>query len=450
MANSSSGSDIIAQFIARYRREYDFFEQAGRIVAQQLEIQLDSSGIRAMVTSRAKNPKRLETKIRQRNAEKNYGTVDDIYSDIVDLAGVRVALYFPAERDEVDKIVQDRFTLTEPPKVFKGTSNSKYEKRFSGYWATHYRLQIREATLADANKRFAEARVEVQVASVLMHAWSEVEHDLVYKPLQGTLSEDELAILDELNGMMLAGEIALERLQRAAEVRLSKQGAHFENHFDLASFLVKYGRSKFGDLSGEPVIGDVQLLFRLLTLLKISTADQLQPYLASLAPDTERRPLAQQITDQILAADPKRYDAYATARQQDTASDSGSSAEFRDFTSANQYSSHGAIGFFVEKWIVLERFLREFAKLRGMTEAGAMPSPKYIRALEVFDPSELNEIERIRRFRNYLVHGVEIPDLEFVLNLGKELSDILNKLLEDPRPEVQQAARAAFEGVGKG
>ena len=30
-----------------------------------------------------------------------------------------------------------------------------------------------------------------------MHAWSEVEHDLVYKPLQGTLSDEEaLAILD--------------------------------------------------------------------------------------------------------------------------------------------------------------------------------------------------------------------------------------------------------------
>ncbi len=41
-----------------------------------------------------------------------------------------------------------------------------------------------------------------------MHAWSEVEHDLTYKPMQGTLSEEELSILDELNGLVLAGEIA--------------------------------------------------------------------------------------------------------------------------------------------------------------------------------------------------------------------------------------------------
>lgn len=50
--NVPSNSDVVGRFIARYRREFDFFEQAGRIVAQQLEAQLDASGIRAMVTPR--------------------------------------------------------------------------------------------------------------------------------------------------------------------------------------------------------------------------------------------------------------------------------------------------------------------------------------------------------------------------------------------------------------
>ena len=71
---------------------------------------------------------------------------------------------------------------------------------------------MRDASLTDAQKRYADARIEIQVASLLMHAWSEVEHDLVYKPLQGGLSTDEYAILDELNGLVERGEIALERL----------------------------------------------------------------------------------------------------------------------------------------------------------------------------------------------------------------------------------------------
>ena len=60
-----------------------------------------------------------------------------------------------------------------------------------------------------------------------MHAWSEVEHDLVYKPMQGTLSEEELAILDELNGLVLTGEIALERLQAAGNERIQNSKATF-------------------------------------------------------------------------------------------------------------------------------------------------------------------------------------------------------------------------------
>ena len=64
---------------------------------------------------------------------------------------------------------------------------------------------MREESLDRSQKKYTTARIEIQVASVLMHAWSEVEHDLVYKPLQGTLSDEELAILDELNGLVLAG-----------------------------------------------------------------------------------------------------------------------------------------------------------------------------------------------------------------------------------------------------
>ena len=221
--------EAIDEFITQYRREFDFFENAGRLVAQQLDARLETSGIRAIVTSRAKNPRRLDAKVRQRAVNRSYKSVSEIYTDIVDLAGVRVALYFPAERKEIDKIIRDQFNLSSTPKQFTGTSNPSYSKRFSGYWATHYRLQLRESTLPEMQQRYTEALVEVQIASVLMHAWAEVEHDLVYKPFQGTLSEDELAILDELNGMVLAGEIALERLQRAGELRITRRDALFGN-----------------------------------------------------------------------------------------------------------------------------------------------------------------------------------------------------------------------------
>ena len=48
-----------------------------------------------------------------------------------------------------------------------------------------------------------------------MHAWAEVEHDLVYKPFISGLSKQELAILDQINGLVLAGECAWKTSKRS-------------------------------------------------------------------------------------------------------------------------------------------------------------------------------------------------------------------------------------------
>ena len=131
------------------------------------------------------------------------------------------SLYLPAELDQVDRLVKQLFTLLEPPKEFRASAKATYKKRFSGYSATHYRVQLKESSLGTAQRRYAEARVEIQLVSLLMHASSEVEHDLVYRPFEGTHSDEEYAILDELNGLVIAGEIALLRLQKAGEARVT-------------------------------------------------------------------------------------------------------------------------------------------------------------------------------------------------------------------------------------
>lgn len=53
-----------------------------------------------------------------------------------------------------------------------------YKKIFSGYEAKHFIISIKDSSSRYIGDNF----VEIQVASVLMHAWAEVEHDLIYKP----------------------------------------------------------------------------------------------------------------------------------------------------------------------------------------------------------------------------------------------------------------------------
>lgn len=432
--------DVIDQFISRYRREFDFYDQAGRLVAQQLDNRRQASGVRAIVTSRAKNPKRLAVKVRQRNIERHYSKVEDIYEDIVDLAGVRVALYFPGERTEVDKIIRDLFSLTTHPKIFTGTSNPSYQKRFSGYWATHYRVQLRDTALDETQQRYADARVEIQVASVLMHAWSEVEHDLVYKPIQGSLSEDELAILDELNGMVLTGEIALERLQKAVEARVTRRGASFNNHYELASFLFEAAKPLLSG-TGDPVIGEVDVLFALLQKIGITTPEALEDYVRAIHPDTEHRPVAQQIIDQILATDPTRYSAFASVRAQ---SDQPSPFIGVD-QGTNTDESQQALGYFISRWITFERFLRELGHLRNLDPRQVtIPTPRLLRELDIFDAPMLNEIDSIRRLRNDLMHGFVTKDNTYIREVGQILEHIMAELSKDHREDVRIAAERAL------
>lgn len=405
------------------------------MTAQVLDSNLQSAGIRAIVTARAKNPLRLETKVRQRSQSHPYALVDDIYDDIVDLAGVRVALYFPAEREEVGRIIRALFILVADPKEFPTASKPTYEKRFSGYWATHYRVRLPETLLNESQKRYAEAKIEIQVASVLMHAWSEVEHDLVYKPMQGKLSDDEYAILDELNGLVLAGEIALERLQKAGETRVSAHDREYTSHYDLASSLLEMSRAKLAGLNiHDSAIGRVDLLFALLRNLSLNKPENLARYIDSLHADFERRPLAEQVIDQVLAEDTSRYAIYEQIRTLDIPTLAFTTSDLPRATQSE------AIGQFMALWIDYERTLRSVAEKKGFKSMG-MPSYRILSEISEIMPDLRNSTERLRHFRNQLVHGIEVPDSEFIHAQTSDLRRVVERVHQMLNPPPIKSSR---------
>ncbi len=427
---------IIQEFVGRYRREYDFFAEAARSVSLELETRLEATGIRSIVTYRAKRPDRLEDKLNKR-AEKRvngYETIEDIYTDIPDLAGARVALYFPGDRDKVGNIIHAAFKVVRPPKRFPDSSQPNptftsvtgepYPKRFSGYWATHFLVSLLENSLKESQKRYSDAKIEVQVASVLMHAWSEVEHDLIYKPLQGPLSIEEYSILDTLNGMVQSGELSLEHLQRAADTRVAKHDNPFSNHYDLAAYLFEKVKP-IREMADEPFMGRVDVLFDLLTALNIASPDGISTYIAARKDETERRPIAEQLIDEIISADTSRYDVYSKVRSQREGKSPYAAVPHAQAPSEQER----AIGFFITQWIRFETWFRTMGKERGVDERLLLsPSPRLLNKLQLVDRETAEEIEHIRRVRNHLVHGVEVPDAPFILREGERLKAVLDKL----------------------
>jgi len=97
---------------------------------------------------------------------------------ITDLAGVRIIAYFPNELTQVDQILVEEFEIVER----SDKSEVLIEEDRFGYKSVHYLVRISERRCAFAEyQRFRGAVAEVQVRTILQHAWAEIEHDIQYK-----------------------------------------------------------------------------------------------------------------------------------------------------------------------------------------------------------------------------------------------------------------------------
>jgi ppGpp synthetase/RelA/SpoT-type nucleotidyltranferase len=227
----SAQTALLDSFLERYQSELmPRFAAITRYVEETIRRSLKESNILAWISSRTKDPSSLREKLFQRafpaypaggyENGKRYATEDDILNDLVDIAGVRVALYFPSDRvlavPKLDQLFQVNQLKSYPDGLVPATN----QKRFSGYWATHLRTLI-PGKSANLEHPWSETnfKCEIQVGSVIMHAWAEVNHELIYKQHDGNLSDQEYELLDELNGLAIAGEIVLEHLQRTRSAR---------------------------------------------------------------------------------------------------------------------------------------------------------------------------------------------------------------------------------------
>ena len=385
---------VIDSFIQSYEKEFDYYEIISRTAAQKIENLLSEAGVRAIVTYRAKNPDHLREKLIQREVAKNisYESKDNIYSDIWDLAGVRIALYFPRDREKIDTIIKTSFDIISETKDFPDNSKRpSYSKRFSGYWARHYRVSLKAESLPQTQLRYSQARIEIQVASVLMHAWSEVEHDLVYKPLNGELSEEEYSILDELNGLVLAGEIALERLQAAGNARIAKKKA-FNNQYEVASFLYARYQSKVKD--GEDLfIGNIDLLYKLMKKCGIESSSDLTAYLKNVTIQNSEQTISSQIIDNIIAGNKEKYIQLGELKMSQMESNSDLEV---------------GIGSFLSQWIRLEQLSLKISEEKK-TKPRYIFSPNNLK--QFLSPIEMQSLFEIRSFRNMVIHGAKQPTL---------------------------------------
>lgn len=121
-------------------------------------------------------------------------------SDITDLAGLRVITYFPDAIEAVEEVLGREFEIIE-----RTDKSKKFDASGQlGYQSVHFLIRFREPrTQLPEYSPFARLVAEIQVRTILQHAWAEMEHDIQYK------SAEEIPTLIRRRFAALAGLIEI-------------------------------------------------------------------------------------------------------------------------------------------------------------------------------------------------------------------------------------------------
>ena len=257
------------------------------------------------VTSRVKSREHLEAKIRR--IAKNYSNL----ADVTDVVGVRVTTYFEDEVDAIGKLIESEFIVDATNSVDKRTTLDP--DRF-GYLSLHYVCQLdRTRSKLRENQHFVGLKFEIQVRSILQHAWAEIEHDLGYKAgvaipatirrrfsrLAGLLEVADLEFSRLRNDLATYSETVRQQIGTAgATISLDKISLEQFIRSDPAVVLLDRKITKVSDVPlNEDELISFDFVAAVLKEIGVETINQLRTIL---------RRRGSQLPEQYLALNPKK------------------------------------------------------------------------------------------------------------------------------------------------
>jgi len=158
-------------FIKYYKSKKEDYNRLGQNIVEALKTFLFEADIPFLeIYYRVKKLDSIIEKI-ERKSYKN--PVDEIE----DICGIRIICYYISDIKRINEIINTEFTILEQ----QDKSNLLGLKEFA-YRSNHYIVKINDSWLVAPNYRKLDGlKAEIQVRTILMHAWAEIEHKLNYK-----------------------------------------------------------------------------------------------------------------------------------------------------------------------------------------------------------------------------------------------------------------------------
>ena len=359
MASNTEANGEITAFVQHWPERLPHYAALATFVGSKLQKLAAADKLRCRFDSRAKAMDTLEKSIYRRQASRQkkhgvdqgkFGTQEEIFEAMHDLAGVRVRLYFPSDTNNAQRLIMEEFdpqvthhpgtrgnpqtddslqaqydsqaeddgqtendlyTQTElrnkawrsSKNVFSGikrnilghdsadvqSGGSSLEDRQDHleygtrdewpleYKARHYRCKLKRPDIEVFRQQYDTTlerfNFEIQVASLIMYAWADVYHDIIYKPFYGKITSDERTFLEIVNGLVHTGELALSQLQTSLLLRQEIEHSSFKTTRALGIWLTE-------TLGYSADLEHLDLLGTFLSLVDVNTPAKLRPIIS--------------------------------------------------------------------------------------------------------------------------------------------------------------------------
>ncbi|HKL13072.1 MAG TPA: hypothetical protein VJ907_05645 [Halanaerobiales bacterium] len=119
--------------------------------------------------------------------------------EITDLAGIRIVTLFEKDVHEISDLIKNVFIIDYENSEDK---SDLLDADKMGYKSVHYIANLTQELVNNKDyKIFKDLQFEIQIRSILQHAWAEIEHDRNYK-LKGNLPKHLQRRFYALSGML--------------------------------------------------------------------------------------------------------------------------------------------------------------------------------------------------------------------------------------------------------
>ena len=241
--------------------------------------------------------------------------------------------------------------------------------------------------------------------------------------MTGSVSREEYECLDEINGLVIAGEIALNRLQALSKQRIRGLDT-FDSPYSMQLYLADRQEQQGIRISSSVAEADqanIKQLFEMYREAGMLSVGDLEAQLKRLPKGTP-----DSVNSQVRTLIDLFFDEQRKKAKQVTAENImqylGDDESF--YTSA-------LIGTYLTKWNILEDTVRMAVKSLGIKCSNSTMSWKAVVEDRVL-PEEIAEAYHgLRLQRNTIVHTNRLPGEEKFRQLLREMDDLTAKLKRD-------------------